>query len=669
MSELPKIKILNVDDYEPGLYAKSRALKLANFEVIEATTGEEALRKTEELKPHLVLLDVRLPDLNGIEVCHRLKTNPTTSSIPVIQTSATFLESHDRIRGLDGGADAYLTEPVEADELIANVRAMLRLRQAENAVREREAWLSTTLRSIGDAVIATDLEGRVTLINPVAQALVGWTQEEAKGRLLSEVFRTVNEHTRQPCDNPGMRVLRDGATSGLAKDSVLLSRDGREMQIDDRAAGIKNERGDLIGVVLIFRDVTERRLAEKEREQLLRREQEARREAEVARQRAEEVSRLKDEFLAMISHELRTPLNHMLGWVTMLLGGELKPQQAQNALETIERNVRAQNRLIEDLLDVSRIIAGKIRIESRSLMIARVVEAAVESARPAAMAKGVHIQTAVDSQAGFVSGDSDRLQQAVGNLLANAIKFTAKDGQVRVRLARLDSQVEITVSDDGQGISPDFLPHVFDRFRQEDATISRKHGGLGLGLAIVRNLVELHGGSVRAESPGEGLGASFSIILPLAAGAPLAVEKRVAAAPAQAEAGLPTLEGVRVLLVDDVADSREMVSLMLVKSGAEVKTVGSAAEAFSTLGAWRPDVILSDIGMPDEDGYSFIRRVRQLGPAQGGDIPAISVTAYAGSKDRLRALTAGYQAHVAKPVERAELVAVVATLTRGALKS
>src|SRR5215475_14148169 len=514
MMETSKTKILNVDDYEPGLYAKRRALRLAGFEVYEALTGEDALRLTHELKPQLVLLDVHLPDVSGIEICRRIKTDPSIESILVIQTSATFTEVRDRVRGLEGGADAYLTEPIEAEELIANVRAFLRLREAERQVREREAWLKTVMSSIGDAVITTDLEGRVTSINPVAQEMVGWSEAEAEGRPLTEVFRIINEQTRRPSVSPVVGILQGDPSVGLVNYALLVARCGRETPVEGSAAPIKEERGNVIGVVLTFRDITERKRMEKAREQLLRYEQEARREADVARRRAEEASRSKDEFLATVSHELRTPLNHIMGWISMLRSGKLQSDRMQKAFDTIERNVRAQARLIDDLLDVSRIISGKLLIEPRQIEIAKVAEAAAESIGPVAQAKGVNFATILAPQAAMVSGDPDRLQQAIGNLLTNAVKFTPIGGNVGLRLTRANSQIEIAVSDDGQGISPDFLPHVFDRFRQQGETSDRKHGGLGLGLAIVRHIVELHGGSVRAESAGEGKGATFTITLP-----------------------------------------------------------------------------------------------------------------------------------------------------------
>jgi PAS domain S-box-containing protein len=659
----PKTTILNVDDNEAGLYAKSRALRHAGFEVSEAATGTDALRLARELKPEIMLLDVRLPDISGIEVCRRIKTDPDTASILVVQTSATFTEGSDRIRGLEGGADAYLTEPIEAAELIANIRAIMRLRKAEQQVREREAWLKTVMSSIGDAVITTDLEGRVTSINPVAQQLIGWTDTEAKGRPLMEVFRIVNEHTRQPSEIPDVRVLREGYSAGFANYTLLVSKAGWETPVDGSAAPIKDDVGNVIGVVLIFRDVSVRKRIEKAREQLLSYEQEARREAEVARRRAEEASRSKDEFLATVSHELRTPLNHILGWITMLRGGKLHADKTQKAFDTIDRNVRAQARLIDDLLDVSRIISGKLLIEPRLIEITKVAESAAESIGPAAESKGISFITTITPNAGLVSGDTDRLQQAIGNLLSNAIKFTPKGGHIELRLTRAGSQIEITVRDDGRGISPEFLPHVFDRFRQQDATTGRRYGGLGLGLAIVRHLVELHGGSVRVESEGEGRGATFTITLPVADGQqPPSGEVLRGSIARESHADLPSLEGVRVLLVDDLAEARELITFALASHGAEVRTAASAAEGLSILGEWRPDVILSDIAMPGEDGYTFIRKVRQLSEERGGAVPAASLTAYVGTTEHLKSIEAGYQAYITKPVEWTELIVIIASL-------
>jgi PAS domain S-box-containing protein len=385
-------------------------------------------------------------------------------------------------------------------------------------------------------------------------------------------------------------------------------------------------------------------------------------------QEAQESSRLKDEFLATISHELRTPLTAILGWAHMLRTGQYGGDSAFKAFETIERNARAQAQLIDDLLDVSRIITGKLRIDVRQVDPNSFVEAAIEAVRPAAEAKGMRMQKIMDTGVVTVSGDPVRLQQVVWNLLANSIKFTPRGGRVQVRLERVNSHIEIAVSDTGVGIPPEFLPHVFDRFRQADQRTTRQHGGMGLGLAIVRHLVELHGGTVRAESAGEGRGSTFTVLLPVAPVYQAAVEGgRVHPA---ARDMLPSfdcidrLDGVHVLMVDDEPDTRELLRAGLGQCGADVTVAGSVAEALDAMRSSAPDLLISDIGMPEEDGYELIRRVRALPEESGGRIPAIALTAYARVEDRMQALRAGYQMHVPKPVEMAELVAVAASLVQ-----
>ena len=384
-----------------------------------------------------------------------------------------------------------------------------------------------------------------------------------------------------------------------------------------------------------------------------------------ARAQAEVANRAKDEFLATVSHELRTPLTAILGWSKMMRGGQLNEELAARAVEVIERNANAQAQLIEDLLDITRIIAGRLRLDVQDVELVPVIEAAVESVRLAAEAKGVRLQTVLDPRAGPVSGDAARLQQVIWNLLSNAIKFTPRGGRVQVRLARAGSHVELTVSDTGIGISPDFLPYVFERFRQADPTTTRVYGGLGLGLAIARHLVELHGGAIEAASPGGGLGATFTVRLPLVAalGEPRAERRSRASGGAGPLAPPVTLEGLRVLVVEDEADGREMIRAVLSQSGASVATAGSVAQALEELRRARPDVLVSDIGMPGEDGYELIRRARSLeDEINAPRVPAVAVTAYARAEDRVRVRAAGYQVHLAKPVEPAELVAVVASL-------
>jgi PAS domain S-box-containing protein len=398
------------------------------------------------------------------------------------------------------------------------------------------------------------------------------------------------------------------------------------------------------------------------------REREALLEAErAARAESERVSLMKDEFLATLSHELRTPLNAILGWAQILRSRERPDAELGEGLEVIERNTRVQAQLIEDLLDMSRIISGKLRLDVQRVDLQDVVRAAVASVRHSAEAKAIRLQVVLDPAAGPVRADPDRLQQCFWNLLSNAIKFTPRGGRIQVSLERVNSHLEVCVVDTGQGIKPEFLPHVFERFRQADGSTTRRHGGLGLGLSIVKHLVELHGGSVRAKSPGEGQGATFCIELPLMVVHPAGPDSPPREHPRgggreSGEVDHPSLDGVSVLVVDDEPDARHLIRRVLEACGARVIVASTADEGLAAVRAERPDMIVSDIGMPDEDGYDFIRKVRALPAAHGGRTPAAALTAFARAEDRTRALRAGYQTHVAKPVEPTELTAVVASL-------
>lgn len=392
-------------------------------------------------------------------------------------------------------------------------------------------------------------------------------------------------------------------------------------------------------------------LADEEKQELLEKER-------MARSEAERASRLKDEFLATLSHELRTPLNAILGWSQLILSGNMKSEDMHKGLATIERNARAQNKLIEDLLEMSSIISGKVRLDMQQMDVASLIDAAVESVRPTAQAKGVALKKKIAAQAGSIEGDSNRLQQVFWNLLSNSIKFTPKGGWVEVIVEQSDSLLEIRISDSGLGISAEFMPYVFDRFRQGDASLTRQYGGLGLGLAIVKQLVELHGGTVRAESAGTGKGSSFIVNLPLSP----ANEADTAPSLSQhlpcADETL-SLAGLKVLVIDDEPDAREVVRRMLDQAGISVLTAAGAAEGLMLLKAEKPDLIISDISMPDEDGYRFIIEVRRLPAKDGGATPAIALTAFAHVDDRTQAIKAGYQHHLSKPVDAGELIATI----------
>jgi PAS domain S-box-containing protein len=507
---------------------------------------------------------------------------------------------------------------------------------------EEHAYLAAIVASSNDAIIAMTLEGVITSWNAAAERIFGYTAAEAVGRHLALIVPPDRVDEEQ-------RLLSQLAEGKRIEhfETVRVRKDLRRIRVSLTVSPVRDGSGRLIGASKISRDVTER-------DQLLAREQ-------AARARSEEAGRLKDEFLATVSHELRTPLNAILGWAHVLRRTERTDPRERHAVEVIERNARAQARVIDDLLDVSRIITGKMRLDVQPLMPASAIEAALESLQPMAEAKGVRVHSVLDSHAGPVSGDLARLQQVVWNLVSNGIKFTPRGGRVEVRLERVDSSVEIVVSDTGEGISPDFLPHVFDRFRQSDATIARRTSGLGLGLAIVRQLVELHAGNVTAESEGKGHGSTFTVRLPLR---PVRSDHEPAGAPElsgeSAMGRMPDLHGVRVLIVDDEDDTRELLCEVLEHCGAEVEDAPSAEQGMGVVKAWTPSVIVSDIGMPGEDGYEFIRRVREWERDSGVRIPAVALTAYARSEDRIRALLAGYQVHVAKPIEPMEFALVVA---------
>jgi PAS domain S-box-containing protein len=710
----------------------------------------------------------------------------------------------------------------KAAEAIA-AQALERERAARLEAEEARSFWTTTLRSIGDAVVATDTGGRVTFMNPIAETLTGWSADEARGRPLPEVFSIFNEDSRQPVPNPVEKVLREGTIVGLANHTMLARRDGTEIPIDDSAAPILDPSGSLFGVVLVFRDVTEDKRAAARREYLLRAgetlaaasdhkdalativelavpriadwcavdvldpgeststqiavahvdpakvafardlgrryppnpkatsgvpnvlrtgrselypeippalleagavdeehlrlirelqlrsaivvplrgrerifgaltfvyaesgrrygeddllfaEELARRAALVierrklederatlleaerrARKQAEIANRAKDDFLATTSHELRNPLQAILGWAKLLLQRDLPPD-LRKPLMTIERNARTQARLIEDVLDVARIISGKMRLELGRASIASAIADALEAARPAADAKGITLASHVEPGA-EIDADQVRLQQIVSNLVSNAVKFTPNGGLVSVDAEHVGPNVRITVHDTGEGIDPAMLTDIFEPFRQENASTTRRQGGLGLGLAIVRQLVLAHGGDVRAESPGKGRGSTFVIDFPARPSGRTPERDRHAS-----ERSALRLPGTRVLVVDDQADALELIHDVLAEAGAEVVTAQSASEALEKLLDFHPDVLVSDIGMPDVDGYGLIRRVRRLGTSTGGRTPAVALTAYAGADDAERCFAAGFQNHLPKPVDPEQLVRVVANL-------
>ena len=535
-------------------------------------------------------------------------------------------------------------------------------RRGRQAAEERFAPDSETLPAIlaaivessDDAIVGKDLNGTIRTWNAGAERIFGYRAEEVIGLPITIVLPP----DRFDEEAHILATLRRGERIDHFE-TERVGKGGRRISVSVSVSPIKNARGEIVGGASVSRDISMQKQIEIVRQEMLAKEQEARAEAEAA-------SRAKDAFLATLSHELRSPLSPILAWARLLRQGMLDAEKTERALETIERSARSQAQLIDDLLDISRIVSGKLRLQVRPVQLTTVIEAAIEVVRPAADAKNIRIQTALDTETGPIAGDPDRLQQVVWNLLSNATKFTPKGGRVQVALERVNSHVEIAVSDTGQGVPAEFLPHLFERFQQAETGPSRTHGGLGLGLAIVRHIVELHGGTVHAESPGAGNGTTITVKLPCMIFARTAgeIERRHPTLEAlPAERNFPQLRDLRVLVVDDEPDSNEVVRTLLVSCGAEVRIAGSAAEGLRELQRWTPDVLISDIGMPCEDGYSFLGKVRAR-RGEIGSIPAVALTAYATTEDRVRIFSAGFQVHVVKPIDPSELVTVVASVAR-----
>jgi PAS domain S-box-containing protein len=493
---------------------------------------------------------------------------------------------------------------------------------------------------------------RITDVNPFMTELLGYSHAEFLGKELWEIGLFSDKEASQAAFKQLQR------TGYLRYEDLPLQATNGKLTDVEFVSNVYEEDSHQV-IQCNIRDITARKRAEKERTLLLAAAQSARAEADSA-------NGIKDEFLATLSHELRTPLTSILGWSQLLTTANLDKQQIGRAIETIARNARAQGRLIDELLDISRIITGKLCLDPRAVRIAPLIQAVVDDVRPGADARSINLEATFNSDIGPILGDPDRLQQIVWNLLSNAIKFTPKGGDVQVRLERNDSHALITVSDTGQGIAPELLPHVFERFRQADSSNTRSNGGLGLGLSIVRQLVELHRGTVTAESSGENAGTTFRVMLPLPSlhEVPNPAEKTEPKNERNSRSTAPhSLSGLRVLVVDDELDTRELVATVLMTCGAEVVSVGSATKALEQMERQRFDLLISDIAMPEMNGYDLIGRIRQLGKEQGGRTPAVALTAYAGINDRKRALAAGYEMHIPKPFVAAELISAAIFLT------
>jgi signal transduction histidine kinase/DNA-binding response OmpR family regulator len=632
-----------VDDNEASRYAVGRMLRQARFAVVEAATGGEALRLAGQ-GVDLVLLDVNLPDVSGIEVCQRLKAAPATATTPVLHLSANFVRSEHRSEGLEGGADGYLTYPLEPRELVATVRSLLRIRAAEQALRAQHTLLRVTLGSIADGVAAADAAGVVTFLNPVAQGLTGWG-EEAVGRPLAEVFRALDEQAgASPPGSPAgwdvggvvERVMRSGQPEGVRNGALLVARDGTRRPIDTSAAPIRDEDGRFVGVVLVFRDVSERRELERE-----------------VRRRACDLAdrdRRKDEFLAMLAHELRNPLAPIRNTIELLknrFGGD---PAFDPGCAVLERQTAHLVRLIDDLMDVARITRGKFDLRKERVELCAAVRRAVDAVRPSLLERRHQLDLALPEGPVGLEADPARLEQILCNLLTNAIKYTPPGGRLGLSVCREGDEAVVRVRDNGIGIRADMLTQIFDLFQQADRVPGRLAEGLGIGLGLVRQLAQMHGGSVSAASPGPGQGSEFVLRLPAPGGAADGVPP-----PAAAPAGAPGVPhppraGKRVLVVDDNVDAAESLATLLRLMGHEVRTAYDGEQALAAAAAHRPEVVFLDVALPGGmDGYEVARRLR--GQPETASAYVVAVTGFGASDDVTRARDAGMDHHLTKPAD------------------
>jgi len=680
--------ILIVDDSPDKLVALEAILRELGVEIVTARSGKEALRRLLRQDFAVVLLDVRMPGLDGFETATLIRERSRTEHTPIIFITAFDDETHVA-QGYSLKAVDYILTPVVPEVLRTKVsvfvdlfRATAEVKRQADSLRQRAAQLHRLASSSLAINSAVSLDQTMAVLTESAREILGAegalavtrVDERRMHRAVSAASVVLDVDDVDTSVSIDLTASSGGAATSRAYRTTRQLRprpvdtaidgcvDGALQPYDVLAVPFVGQDGRRLGLVEVVRDFN--RGFTQEDEDLL---------VQLAQMtsiaientlfgEAREANRLKEEFLSTLSHELRTPLSAMLSWLWMLRRKALDPVAAMRAIEAVDRNARAQARLVDDLLDVSRIVTGKLQLDCRPLELGPVVEAAIDSLAAAAEAKAITLTRHIDPTAGRVLGDAGRLQQVIWNLLSNAIKFTPREGRVEVHLCGNGANVEARVSDTGQGIAPGFLPFVFERFRQADASSTRASGGLGLGLAIVRQLVELHGGSVEASSAGEGQGATFVVRLPFASRSePVpASATPVPAEDVRSAEGKCILDGIRVLMVEDEVDARDALSAILSQAGATVAAVGTAREALSKLTAWRPDVLVCDIGLPVEDGYALIGKVRALDVDCGGAVPAVALTAYAQAKDRARVLAAGFQAHVAKPCEPDQLLRVLA---------
>ncbi|MDZ7953715.1 response regulator [Nostoc sp. DedQUE09] len=697
-----KVNILLVDDKLENLLALEAILEKLGENLVRATSGEEALRCLLHQDFAVILLDVQMPGMDGFETATLIRNRGRSRHTPIIFLTAFSTSDQMLFKGYALGAVDYLLKPLDPNILTSKVTVFVELFKKTEAIKQQTAQLvavNTELRQSEErfrslstcspvGIFETDTEGDCKYTNPRYQIICGLKAAES---LEKRWLESVHPEDRERAIASWSAYICEGRE--YSEEFRFQAAHGNIRWVQVRSSPMLSSQGDLLGYVGTLEDITERKQAEEVRAQVIR--------EQTARQEAEAANRMKDEFLAVLSHELRTPLTSMLGWSKILRAKKLDEKATSRALEAIERNAISQMQLIEDILDVSRIIRGQLRLNVSAVNLLTVMEAALDAVRPLAEPKDIQLNTVLDTSIGSVYGDPARLQQIVWNLLTNAIKFTPKGGRVEVRLSKhvgfsisdfsvsaqsngfglgvdgknlassnidessnLQSQIQnlksqyaqIEVIDTGVGISSEFLPKVFERFRQADSTTTRSHNGLGLGLAIVRHLVELHKGTIFAQSSGTGQGATFTVRLPL-----LQDNRgnREATGKNSSPIASTPLAGLRVLVVDDEADTRNFLSFMFEEYGAFATAVASVDEVLAVLEQAKPDILISDIGMSGQDGYTLIRKLRSLEPEKGGRIPAIALTAYTREEDRLEALSAGFQQHLSKPIDPNKLISAV----------
>ncbi len=637
MSDKPKIIV--VDDESIIAMSVELKLKSMGYDVLDvAWSGEEGVRMASDLRPDLVLMDIRLGgNMDGIEAARRIRAE---TGIPIVFLTA-FSDEETLHRAKVTEPFGYVLKPVVDRELRIVVEMALYRGKAERALMLSEEKFRTVLETANDAVVSSGSGGNIVFFNKAAEQLFGFSSSEAAGLPLTELIparhqEKINRHLES------LPAADRGGAEGRTVEAHGRRKGGSEFPAEWSLSTWQTVDG--LFFTALVRDLTER----------LRAQEAHRRNLEY-----EELNRAKDEFLAVVSHELRTPLTSMLGWTSLLRKGRVSASEQAHALEVVERNIVALQKLVEDLLEVSRIVSGKVSLMLRPVDLGAAADAALETMQPVAAAKNIRLAREFVPERLVVQGDCGRLQQIFVNLLSNAVKFTPMGGRVEMRIARDATHAVVTVSDNGIGIERDFVPRVFDRFSQEDLSATRLYKGLGLGLAIARHLVELHGGTVSAESAGKLQGARFTLRLPISTVLPAADSQD---SPVASALNKP-LHDLKVLVVEDESDINDFLSSALTIYGASVESAGNADEALLKLDTFKADVMVCDIGLPGDDGYALIRKVRKRVAESGGNIPAIAVTGYTTAKDIIEALSAGFQTHVNKPLDPVELAQTIVSLT------